>query len=419
MSPGMRGTGLVRGDFARPGWIVGAVLCVAFGLLAMRLGSQRAWAEDELPPDIEFFTNHDCPHCRDAEAFLRRLQDERPELLIAALDPLIDARSRARFADLVARAGVKAASTPAFFVRGRLIVGWSGPDGTGRVLEDLLDGVDVADIEGGAGCVVDLTKKAGETQAPCADARDRTIALPVFGEIRPRDLGLPVFTAVLGLVDGFNPCAMWVLLFLLSLLVHLGSRARMFAIAGTFVLVSGLVYFAFMAAWFTIFDVLGSARVIQVVLGLAAVLIGLVHMKDFFAFHKGLSFSIPDAAKPGIYAKVQRILAARNLTGALVTVISLALLVNVVELLCTAGLPAVYTSVLASHDLPAWQTYAYLGLYQVFYMFDDMLMLTIAIVTLSRKRLQERAGRWLKLVSGLVMALLGGLLIFAPGALSW
>lgn len=415
----MLGTGLVRGDLGRPTWAALLGLYVALALIATLLHAAPTPAEEGLAPDIEFFTNHDCPHCRDAEAFLARLVEERPELIVAARNPIADPAARARFEDLVRRAQIKAASTPAFFVRGRLIVGWSGPQQTGRVLEDLLDGVDLADIEGGAGCVVDLTKKAGEAQPPCDDARDRTLDLPIFGEVRPRDLGLPLFTVILGLVDGFNPCAMWVLLFLLSLLVHLKSRTRMFAIAGTFVIVSGLVYFAFMAAWFTIFDVLGSARIIQVILGLVAVFVGFVHTKDFFAFHKGLSFSIPESAKPGIYAKVNRILAAENLTGALLTVISLAFLVNVVELLCTAGLPAIYTNVLASHDLPRWQYYGYIGLYQVFYMLDDMLMLTIAIVTLSRKRLQERAGRWLKLMSGAVMILLGALLIFAPGALAW
>jgi len=102
-----------------------------------------------------------------------------------------------------------------------------------------------------------------------------------------------------------------------------------------------------------------------------------------------------------------------------VSVIVLAFMVNVVELLCTAGLPAIYTNVLAQHDLPRWQYYGYIGLYQVFYMFDDMLMLSIAIITLSRKRLQERAGRWLKLVSGVVMIALGCTLVFKPEWLSW
>lgn len=391
-------------------------------LAALWLGLPHARAEegDELPPDIEFFTNHDCRHCEEAAAHLAGLQEERPELIVVSLYPLDDKAARARFQDLVTRGGVKAASTPAFLVRGKLIVGWTSVATTGRLIENVLDDVEVADgTVAGKGCVIDLTKEAGEAQAPCEDALDQTIDLPLFGEVKPRDLGLPVFTIVLGLIDGFNPCAMWVLLFLLSLLVHLKSRKRMFAIAGTFVLVSGVVYFAFMAAWFTFFDVIGKARAIQVVLGCVAIFVGSVHAKDFFAFHKGLSFSIPESAKPGIYARVNRILKAENLAGAIVTVIVLAFMVNLVELLCTAGLPAIYTNVLAQHELPRWQYYGYIGMYQLFYMLDDMLMLTIAIFTLSRKRLQEASGRWLKLLSGVVMVALGLALVFKPEWLSW
>jgi hypothetical protein len=129
--------------------------------------------------------------------------------------------------------------------------------------------------------------------------------------------------------------------------------------------------------------------------------------------------SIPEAAKPGIYARVNRIVRAQSLAGAMAGVVVLAFLVNAVEILCTAGLPAVYTQVLASHDLPRWQYYGYLGLYQVSYMLDDAAMLAIAIATLSRRRLQERSGRILKLVSGLVMIALGFALAFRPEWLRW
>ena len=342
---------------------------VLLALLVLGLAlAAPAFAEetDELPPDIEFFTNHDCRHCEDAARFLAGLQEERPEVIVQARYPVQDEAARARFESLVERAGIKAASTPAFVVGGKLLVGWTSAATTGRLIEDILDGVE--GVDGGVtgeGCLVDLD--GGDGAADCADPRDQTIDLPFIGPVKPRDLGLPVFTMVLGLVDGFNPCAMWILLFLLSLLVHLKSRKRMFAIAGTFVLVSGIVYFAFMAAWFTFFDVIGKARIIQVILGSVAIFVGVVHAKDFFAFHKGLSFSIPESAKPGIYARMNRILKAENLTGAILAVIALAFMVNVVELLCTAGLPAIYTNVLAQHDLPRWQYYGYIGLYPVSY----------------------------------------------------
>lgn len=248
---------------------------------------------------------------------------------------------------------------------------------------------------------------------------DDEITLPLFGAVNVRELGLPVFTIVIGLVDGFNPCAMWVLLFLLSILVNLKSRWKILAVAGTFVVISGLVYFAFMAAWLNALALLGQERRIQVVLGTLAIVIGVVHVKDFFAFKHGISFSIPEAAKPGIYARVRRIVTAENVLGAVIGASTLAVLVNMLELLCTAGLPALYTDVLHRHDLPAWQDYAYLGLYNLAYMFDDGLMVAVVTVTLGRNKLQEKQGRWLKLLSGTIILALGVVMIFKPDLLQF
>lgn len=244
-----------------------------------------------------------------------------------------------------------------------------------------------------------------------------TIEVPLFGEISQSRLGMPAFTFLIGLVDGFNPCAMWVLLFLLSLLVNLKSRKKILAVAGTFVLISGLAYFAFMAAWLNVFLLIGYLPMVQLSLGLFAVLVGLIHVKDFFAFKKGVSLSIPEWAKPGLYARMRRIVNAENLTGAIIGASILAVLVNMVELLCTAGLPALYTEILTMQNYPPWKTYAYLGLYIIAYMLDDTLMVTIVVVTMGRHKLQEKEGRYLKLFSGLIILILGLILIFKPSLL--
>ena len=243
---------------------------------------------------------------------------------------------------------------------------------------------------------------------------DETVDLPIFGSVNASKIGMPAFTIAIGLVDGFNPCAMWVLLFLLSLLVNLKSRRKMFAIAGIFVLVSGLAYFAFMAAWLNVFMFLGYLRGVQVTLGVLAIVVGSVHIKDFFAFKKGFSLSIPESAKRGIYARTRRIITAETLWAAIAGATVLAVLVNIVELLCTAGLPALYTNVLSMQRFPAWKNYAYLGLYNLAYMFDDSVMVIIAVATLGRRKLQEKEGRWLKFVSGVFIFTLGVLMIFKP-----
>lgn len=376
-------------------------------------------------PDIELFTREGCPHCVEAHEVVQELVAERG-VTVEFRDVVKDAAARERLKVLSEAAGVTTPGVPAFYVRGQLIVGIRDREsGLARVRAALdapasTAGTASAGDEHGDG-TCGLEETVDEACAPPAEETGLPdgVTLPFFGHISARSLGLPLFTLIIGLVDGFNPCATWVLLFLLSFLVNLKSRPRMAIIGSTFVLVSGIVYFAFMAAWLSFFFVVGISKIVTVILGAVAVLVGAVNVKDYFAFGRGFSLSIPDKAKPKIYARARRILNADNLGGALVAVIGLAFLVNLVELLCTAGLPAVYTAVLASHDLSRPAYYGYLGLYNAAYIADDSLLLCIAVVTLSKHKLQEKGGRILKLVSGSVMLGLGLTLLIKPEWLGW
>jgi hypothetical protein len=355
-------------------------------------------------PDVEMFTREGCSFCAAAHPFLEDLRRERPALRIQVRDVEKDPRALDRLIALARQHGVEHPGVPAFHVRGRLMIGFAGPETTGAELKALLDGP--------------VTGATGAPPARDVGARE-TIEVPFLGLVSVRDLGLPAFTVVLGLLDGFNPCAMWVLLFVLSLLVNLKDRAKMAVIGGTFVVVSGIVYFAFMAAWLNLFLLVGVSRVTQIVLGLIAGVVGALNVKDFIAVGRGPSLAIPASARPGIYARVRAVVTAEHPATALGGVIVLAFLVNVVEILCTAGFPAVYTRILTLRDLPPWKYYGYLALYNVAYVLDDGLMLALAVVTLSRRKLQERGGRWLKLVSGSVMLALGAVLIGRPAWLVW
>jgi hypothetical protein len=174
------------------------------------------------------------------------------------------------------------------------------------------------------------------------------------------------------------------------------------------------MYFAFMAAWLNAFLLVGYSRPLQLALGALAALIGAIHIKDFVAFGRGVSLSIPESAKPTLFLRMHRVVTGESLLASLFGVALLAILVNVVELLCTAGLPAVFTQILALRDLSALEHYGYLALYNVAYVFDDALMVAIAVFTLVRWRMHERHGRWLKLVSGATICSLGAVLLFAP-----
>lgn len=363
-------------------------------------------------PTIEVFTRAGCPRCEAAARFLTALQAERPELGITYLRVDQDRDALARLRRLGAEAGTATVGVPTFRIGRSLVVGFADDATTGERLRALLDG-DAAD----AGAA-DVCPPSPDGACITPLAQDDQVTTRLFGTIGAADLGLPAFTIALGLLDGFNPCAMWVLLLLLSLLVNLRDRRRMAVIAATFVVVSGLMYFAFMAAWLNVFLLVGVSRPAQLVLGALACAAGLLNLKDAAAIGRGPSLSIPDGAKPGIYARARRVLTAESLGPAVVAVAALAVLVNLVELLCTAGFPAVYTAVLARQPVPPAAHYGYLALYNLAYVADDALMVSLAVATLGRHKLSGGEGRWLKLASGLVMLALGAALVGRPDLLA-
>ena len=352
--------------------------------------------EDKNCKSIEYFYKNGCPHCQKAGKFLSELEKNRPGLIVLRYNVQDLQTGQPEFLHLIELHNIDQPGVPLFHLCGQVVIGFDSPDTTGRYLVTLL---------------------GREVGKKTEDIRTEKIVLPYFGDLDVNKYSLPLLTIIIGLVDGFNPCAMWVLLFLLSLLVNLRNRFRIFLIAGSFVLVSGIIYFAFMAAWLNLFLIIGISRILQLIIGFLAIFIGTVHVKDFFAFKQGISLSIPEKSKPGLYAGMRKVIYAESLFMSLVAIVILAAVVNTVELLCTAGLPALYTQILVLHSLSKLQYYSYLVLYNLAYIFDDALMVVIVLYTLSRTKLQEKTGKYLKLISGIIITILGGLLIFFPDLL--
>lgn len=364
------------------------------------------WAlTDSLPPTgagaphnvLQVFVREGCPHCADAKAFLPQWAGRHPDVRVWLRPVDTDIAAREDLLRASEQAGVWPPGVPSFLYQGRLLVGFADEASTGPELDALVAQPPV----GGADATAPAPGPVHAVETP-------------WGALTLERLGLPLFTIALGLLDGFNPCAMWVLLFLLSLLVHLRDRSRMVLIAGTFVLVSGAVYYAFMAAWLNLFLALGLPAAVRVGLALAALGMAALHLKDFVMGFKGPSLSIPHSAKSGIYARMRGVIKAHSLPLALLSVASLAVVVNFIELLCTAGLPALYTAVLTQQALPPPAHYGYLGLYILGYLVDDTLMVGSAVWALQSQKLDETRGRWLKLVSGALMAALGLVMLLRP-----
>lgn len=396
-------------------------LLTTFGLNAMAFAEKPESITEQInqATTIEVFVREGCPHCAKAELFLKKLKQEQPSLNIITRDVGKEPVALERLQQLGQNQRTGTVRVPAFHVGKDLIIGYSDEINTGQLIRNALSQAKAQtlppinqDSSGSCDVKTSLSCEA-ETVKPIST--EQTFAFDFLGyRVSLDQIGLPLFTVVMGLLDGFNPCSMWVLILMISLLASMKNRLRMFAIAGTFIAVEGIAYFIFMAAWLNLFLLIGLSRISEIVIAIIALLAGIINLKNIKIFGKTMSLSIPDAAKPGIYTRIRGILQAQNMTAAMLGAVVLAILVQIVEFMCTSGFPALYTRILTLQHFSSLDYYGYLLLYNLAYMFDDLIILAIGIITLSQRRLQEKEGRLLKLTSGLVMIGLGIYLIIYP-----
>jgi len=396
-------------------FLLASILCWASSAFAAATPSPKINANEfSQPADIEVFVREGCPHCAKAKAFLKVLKQEQPELRIAIRDVLREPAALERLKRITGNQESTTISVPAFRIGERLIIGFSEETATDQLIRASLAQTQKRNTADASSCKAEEVLPC-KTGVPVTASTPETFAVDFFGHSVSLDqVGLPMFTLAIGLLDGFNPCSMWVLILMVSLLASMKNRSRMFAIAGTFVAVQGIVYFVFLAAWLNLFLLIGLSRASEIIIAALALLAGAINLKDFWAFGRGVSLSIPASAKPGIYARIRRIFQAENIAVAISGAVVLAVLVQIVEFMCTSGFPALFTRILTLKQLDSLSYYGYLLLYDLAYMLDDVIVLSIGVITLSQRRLQEKEGRWLKLLSGLVMVCLGIYLLLVP-----
>lgn len=365
----------------------------------------RTGANGQPEVQLYFFWAITCPHCTAAHPYVEAIAQTRPWVRLHALELTRHPENVARYRYLAGLLGQEAASVPAFLFCGEMVVGWDSDAATGAYLQQRLDA-----------CRARALAAATGSPSPAAQSAHAGAGVPLRLplEVEPGQLSLPVMTLVLAGLDAFNPCAFFVLLFLLSMLTHQRSARRMLLIGGTFIAVSGLMYFAFMAAWLNVFQLFGHLSWVTLAAGALAVFVGVVNVKDFFLFHKGLTLSIPESKKPDLFRRARAILNAESLPAMLAATLFFAVVANFYELLCTAGFPVVYTRVLTLSELSTTQRYLYLAAYNLIYVLPLAAIVVVFAYTLGARKLSEREGRLLKLMSGLMMLGLGTLLLAAP-----
>ena len=375
---------------------------------------------------VVFFWGTGCRHCEEAKKYLDELKQVYPSLEIRAYEVWYHPENARLLSALLQAYGMRSSGVPVTVVGDRLFSGFTAQTGTelGAVIEECSRNV----------CTDPLKLLVNVEQRKRADSGKpfpaitsvhvskalpaASVNIPILGDLDPKNASLPMLTLVLAGMDSFNPCAFFVLLTLLGLLIHAQSRTKMFLIGGVFVFFSGFIYFLFMAAWLNLFLVMGHVALITAGAGCVSVLIAGINIKDYFLFKSGVSLTIPDSAKPKLFERMRILLRSGSLLSTLVAASVLAVIANFYELLCTAGFPMVFTRILTLNNLTTAGYYLYLVLYNIVYVIPLLIIVIVFTCTLGKRQLSEWQGRVLKLVSGTMMLGLGIVLLVRPSLLN-
>lgn len=352
-----------------------------------------AFAESE-KSQIHFFYSAVCPHCAKEKEFLTELAGKYPEVEIKEYEVFYDSENKKILSDFYENYKVPVKDrgwVPATFTPGDYFIGFNEQTAAG--------------IEN---CVRECSKREKKPS-------DYRLKIPIFGEVDASTMPLPVLTAVLGTLDGFNPCAMWILVVLISLLLASGSRKKMLLVGGTFIFAEALLYFLIMAAWLNVFIAIGYISLIRILIGIFGIAFGVWRLRDFILWKPGVCKAAGNSKfQEKLMVRLNKILESSFTPAAILGIFGLALGVNLIEFLCSAGFPAIYTRVLALQNLPFIQYHLYLIFYIFFYMLDDLLVFAVALFALKQFGFSDKYSRYSTLVAGLLILVLGILLIFKP-----
>lgn len=361
--------------------------------------------------DLYFFWANGCPHCSHEKEFLKELEQKYPDLKIHSLEVTQDKRNIELLKNAGRKLNANVSGVPFTVIGKQYFIGYNKQT-TGAVIEEVVQHA----LQNGCHDVIGslITPITPNPEQSEEKTIPEKIDLPLVGEMETKNISLPVLTIIIGALDGFNPCAMWVLLFLISLLLGMEDRKRMWILGSVFIVTSAFVYFLFMSAWLNLILFLGFIVWVRIIIGLVALIGGGYSLKEYFTNKEAVCKVTNNEKRKKVFESLKTVTQKQKLWMAVGGIILLAFAVNLVELICSAGLPAIYVQILTLTELPAWQYYAYLILYILVFMLDDLFVFFVAMKTLQIAGITTKYTRAARLIGGVIMLIIGVSLIFKP-----
>lgn len=382
---------------------------------------------------IEYFGRKDCKNCANLEKFLTELSNKRKDF--EYIEYKIDENGEnKKFFDEVTTKLKLVKGTPIIYLNGHIIQGFNTPDTTGKEIVKLIDEGKKANsvltleeyvkngkyenissngsvCEGDEVCEIPgLTKDA---------SRQVIVNIPFINKsIDLTDYSLPLMSLILGTVDGFNPCAMWVLVLFLTALIAVGSKTKMFRVAGLFILAEAVMYYLILNAWLYTWDFVGLDKWVTPIVGIVGIVGGIFFVRNYLKKGDELSCEVTDFKKRAKISNQIREIANKPFT--LLTalgIIGLALSVNVIEFACSVGIPQTYTKILQINNISFWNRQIYTFIYIIGYMIDDIMVFGLALLSVNKLQLTTKYSKWVNLFGGILMIILGLILLLKPSLL--
>ena len=393
-----------------------ALLALLLVLVSMVPGAAHARAAERdvgaEPVELVVYWGNGCPHCAALHEWLPEIEAMVPGLEVVDRVVWFDDANRQAFLRDAERLGFEASGVPGVILQERVWLGWSevvaqdmraaiiGASRGEEVRPGLFGtpGVEACDADG-LGCA---EQPPGDTE-PAGQATGVRVDVPLVGSVDLAGSSLLASPLVIGLVDGINPCSLWVITVLLAIVVRTADRRRVLAVGGTFLVVTAAMYALYMAGIYSALAFVQHITTVQYVAAGIAGVFGVVSVKDYFAFKKGISFTIADSAKPGLYQRMRRAATSRSIVPALGATVVLGVVVSLLETPCTAGFPVLWTGMLHANGVSGAQAVALFGAYMVPFLLDELIIFGVVVVTMKATRMHEKHGQLLKLYAGVMM----------------
>ncbi len=367
--------------------------------------------------NIYVFHQHTCKHCKDALTYLKDVsKDEHINLFEYEILKDENAHNRLLYNEICDLMNIKVRSVPLIIIGNDYFIGFNkAKEESIQKMITFYHENDYKDLVGEKLGVVD------ENNNPIINNDDKDYLVDtIFGTINVKDLSLPIITIIIGFVDGFNPCAMWILLFLITMLFNMQNKKKMWILGLTFIGTSAFMYFLFLMAWINVNNFINSIRFLQIAVGVFAIIFAIVNLYHYYKERKEDGcVVIKKEKRKFIFSKITNIVENKYFAFSLLGIILLAIGVNLIELLCSLGLPTMYTEILSMNNLSTGAYIRYNLLYVFFFIIDDLTIFIISMITLRSTAISTKYNKYSHLIGGLIMLIIGILIIFKPEWLSF